>query len=81
MGPSFKGEIGLGVEAHTEDDDGEKAGDVAREFPILPFTGLSRRLWKTVEQVSVGPLLVTWSSKWVRPVSSSGSEARTNTGS
>ena len=49
VGPSFKGEIGLGIESHTQDDDGEEAGDVAREFPILPFTGLSRRWWNTVE--------------------------------
>ena len=41
MGPGLDGEIGLGVESDTEDDDGEEAGDVARQLPVFPFSRLT----------------------------------------
>ncbi|GMN54813.1 hypothetical protein TIFTF001_023941 [Ficus carica] len=58
VGPGLDGEIGLGVEADAENDDGEKAGDVAGELPVLPLAGLARRRRRPVEEVTLRPLLV-----------------------
>lgn len=58
VGPGLDGEIGLGVEADAEDHDGEEAGDVAGELPVLPLARLPRRRWSPVEEVTLGPLLV-----------------------
>ena len=59
MCPSLDSEIGLGVETNTEDDDGEEARDVARQLPIFPFTGLTWWWWCPIEEVTIGPFLVT----------------------
>ncbi|KAK8588796.1 hypothetical protein V6N12_023210 [Hibiscus sabdariffa] len=66
MSPSLDSEIGLRVESDTKDDDCEEACDVARQLPIFPFTGLARRRWDPVEEVTIGALLVTGSrpSAW-----------------
>lgn len=58
VGPGLDGEIGLGVESDAEDYDGEEAGEVARELPVLPLSRLSGRRRDAVEEVPVGPLLV-----------------------
>lgn len=58
MGPGLDGEIGLGIETDAEDDDGEEAGDVARELPVLPFTGLAGRERGSVEEVAFGVFFV-----------------------
>ena len=58
VGPGLDGEIWLGVEADAKDDDGEEAGDVAGELPVLPLAGLARRLRSPVEEVALRPLLV-----------------------
>lgn len=77
MGPSFDGEIGLGVEADAEDDYGEEASDIAGKLPVLPFPRLSRRRRCPVHEVTVGPLLVARASPPARSVSSSAPEAET----
>uniref|UniRef100_J3MU93 Uncharacterized protein n=1 Tax=Oryza brachyantha TaxID=4533 RepID=J3MU93_ORYBR len=38
--PGLEGEVGLGVEADAEDDDGEEGGDVAGQLPVLPLPRL-----------------------------------------
>jgi hypothetical protein len=58
MSPGLDGEIGLGVEADAEDNDGEEAGDVAGQLPVLPLARLARWQWRSVEEVSLRPLLV-----------------------
>lgn len=58
MGPGLDGEIRLGVEADAEDHDGEEAGYVAGELPVLPATGLPRGRRGPVEEVPLGPVLV-----------------------
>lgn len=58
VGPGLYGEIGLGVEPDAKDDDGEKAGQVARELPVLPLPRLPGRRRDAVEEVAVGPVLV-----------------------
>lgn len=58
VSPGLDGEIGLGVEADAEDDDGEEAGDVAGKLPVLPLARLPRWQWRSVEEVSLRPLLV-----------------------
>lgn len=60
MSPCLDGEIRFGIETNTEDDDGEEASDVTRQFPIFPFASLTRWEWGSVEEVAVGSLLVTW---------------------
>lgn len=67
MGPGFDGEIGLGVEAHAEDDDGEEAGDVAGELPVLPLAGLARGRRRPVEEVTLGPFFVARARPPARP--------------
>lgn len=67
MGPGLDGEIGLGVESDTEDDDGEEAGDVARQLPVFPFPRLTRWWWGPVEEVALGFLLVTRAAPPARP--------------
>ncbi|GMP85598.1 hypothetical protein CsSME_00038690 [Camellia sinensis var. sinensis] len=52
------GEIGLGVEAESADDDCEKAGNVARKLPVLPLPPLPRRQRSPLKEKAVGPLLV-----------------------
>lgn len=61
MGPGLDGQIGLGVEADAEDDDGEEAGDVAGQFPVLPLAGLAWRRRSPVEEVALGVFLVAGS--------------------
>ncbi|XP_048426470.1 uncharacterized protein LOC125470846, partial [Pyrus x bretschneideri] len=58
VGPSLDGEIGLSVEADAEDDDGEEAGDVAGELPVLPFTRLTWGERGPIEEVAFGSFLV-----------------------
>ena len=58
MRPSLDGEIGLSIEADAEDDDGEETGDVVRELPVLPFSGLSWWRRGSIEKVTVGSFLV-----------------------
>lgn len=58
VGPGLDGEIGFGIESDAENDDGEEAGDVAREFPILPFSRLARRWRGPVEEVTFWLFLV-----------------------
>ena len=70
MGPSLDGEIGLGVEADAEDDDGEEAGDVVGELPVLPFTRLTWGERGPIEEVVFGvvprgPGWSTGSNRWL----------------
>ena len=58
MRPGLDCEVGLGVEADAEDDDGEEGGDVAGKLPVLPLPRLPRRRRRAVEEVPLGPLLV-----------------------
>lgn len=58
MGPGLDGEIGLSVEADAKDNDGEEAGDVARELPVLPFSSLAWGQRGPVEEVTFRLLLV-----------------------
>lgn len=58
VGPGLYSEIGLGVESDAEDDDGEKAGQVARELPVLPLPRLPGRRRDAVEEVAIRPVLV-----------------------
>lgn len=58
MGPGLDGEIWLGVETYSQDDDREEAGDVARQLPIFPFAGLAGRQRCSIEEVAIRPLLV-----------------------
>ena len=67
VGPGLDGEIGLGVESDTEDDDGEEAGDVARQLPVFPFPRLTSWWWGPVEEVTLGFLLVTRAAPPARP--------------
>jgi len=60
VSPSLEGEIRLSTEADTEDDNGEEAGDVAGQFPVLPLPRLARWWRGSVQEVAVRPLLVTW---------------------
>ncbi|KAG5552401.1 hypothetical protein RHGRI_010468 [Rhododendron griersonianum] len=56
--PGLDGEVGLGVEAHSEYDDGEEAREVARELPVLPLPRLPWRRRRSVEEVAVWAILV-----------------------
>ena len=38
--PGLDCEVELGVEADTEDDDGEEGGEVAGQLPVLPLPRL-----------------------------------------
>lgn len=67
MSPRFEGQVGLGIEAYAKDDDGEEAGDVAGQLPVLPLPRLPRWWWSAVEEVAVRPILVAWTRP---PVSS-----------
>jgi hypothetical protein len=58
--PGLEGEVGLGVEPDSEDDDGEEGGDVAGQLPVLPLARLPGRQRRPVEEVPLGPLLVPW---------------------
>lgn len=58
VSPGLDGEIGLGVEADAEDNDGEEASYVAGQLPVLPLARLARWQWRSVEEVSLRPLLV-----------------------
>lgn len=62
MGPSFDGQIRLGVESNTENDYGEEAGDVARKLPVFPLARLPRRRWCPVEEDSL-----RWNVTGTRP--------------
>lgn len=79
MGPSLDGQIGLGVEPNAEDYDCEETGDVAGEFPVLPFSGLAWRWGCSVHEVSVGLFLVARGCPSARPISVTASEAETTT--
>ncbi|KAF2289428.1 hypothetical protein GH714_036133 [Hevea brasiliensis] len=35
--PGLDGQIGLGIQPNTKDHNGQEAGDVARELPVLPL--------------------------------------------
>lgn len=58
VSPCLDGEIGLGVEPHTEYDDGEETRDVARKLPVLPLPRLPWRRRQPVEEISVWAILV-----------------------
>lgn len=68
VSPGLDGEIGLGVEPHTEYDDGEETRNVARKLPVLPLPRLSRRRRYAVEEVPVGAVLVAGRSPPARAV-------------
>jgi hypothetical protein len=38
--PGLEGEVGLGVEPDSENDDGEEGGDVVGQLPVLPLARL-----------------------------------------
>jgi hypothetical protein len=56
--PGLDREVGLGVEADAEDDDGEEGSDVTGKLPVLPLPRLPRRRRRAVEEVPLGPILV-----------------------
>lgn len=66
--PGLDGEVGLGVEADAEDDDGEEGGDVAGQLPVLPLPRLPRRRRRPVQDVPVRTLLVPRRAPPARPV-------------
>ncbi|KAJ4952249.1 hypothetical protein NE237_029081 [Protea cynaroides] len=51
VSPSLNGEIRLGTETNTENDDGEETRDVVKKLLILPFPRVPRWKWGSIEDV------------------------------
>eukprot|EP00268_Persea_americana_P043202 TRINITY_DN4336_c0_g1_i1.p1 TRINITY_DN4336_c0_g1~~TRINITY_DN4336_c0_g1_i1.p1 ORF type:complete len:176 (-),score=16.64 TRINITY_DN4336_c0_g1_i1:37-564(-) len=71
VGPGLDGEVGLGAESNTENDYGEKPGEVVGELPVLPFPRLARWGRGACEGVAVRTLLGAWARPSARSLSTS----------
>lgn len=74
--PGLDGEVGLGVEANAEDDDGKEGGDVAGQLPVLPLARFPRRRRRPVEEVPLGALLVPRGRPPPGPLAAAPADAR-----
>ncbi|KAG5528649.1 hypothetical protein RHGRI_029357 [Rhododendron griersonianum] len=74
VGPGLDGEVWLGVEAHSEYDDGEEAREVVRELQVLPLPRLPRQR-QLVEEAAVWAILVARGGPAAGTVSAAASEA------